>query len=104
MDFVDEDDSAAAEFAEALGIDHDGLDFFDAGEDGAEGQEFALRHAGDDVSERGLADAGRAPENDGSELVAFDLGAQRFAGAENVFLAGVVVERGRPHAIGERTL
>ena len=45
MDFVDEEDGAAAEFAQAFGIGHHGLDFLDAGSTALKGRNslFVMR-------------------------------------------------------------
>ena len=104
MDFVDEQDRAAAELAQPLGIGHHGFDFLDPGQHGAEGKKLALRHARDDARQRGLADARRSPENERRQLIALDLRAQRLARAEDVLLPGEVVERFGTHAVGQRTL
>ena len=102
MHFVHEDDGAPAVATRAFGLRHHFLDFLDAGEHGAEGNEFGVRAPGDDPRERRLAAAGRAPEEHRAELVALDLRAQRLAGAEQLFLADEFVERLRAHAVGER--
>ena len=104
MDFVDKEDRAPPEFPQALGIGHHGFDFLNAGQHGAEGQKLALRHARDDARERGLADTRRSPKDDRSQLIALDLGAQRFARPENMFLAGEIVQRFRTHAVGKGTV
>jgi hypothetical protein len=101
MDFVNEDDGALSGVGFALGLGHDVLDFFDAAEDGAEGDEFAAGEAGDDAGERGLAATRRAPEEHGAEIIGFDLEAKRFAGAEEFFLADEFVEGAWAHALGE---
>ncbi len=85
------------------GVGHDLLDFLDAGKHGGKLDELGLGDVGDDLGERGLAGAGRAPENHRSRVVALDLHAQRFAGADQVLLADEFVERAGTHAIGERT-
>ena len=102
VDFVDEDDGARAVLAGALGIAHDLLDFLDAGEHGGELDEVGLGDAGNDLGERGFAGAGRAPEDHRGGIVALDLHAQRFAGADQVLLADEFIERARAHAVGER--
>ena len=102
VDLVDEENGAAAQAAQRLGVGHHGLDFLDAAQHRAEGDELALGDAGDQVGERGLADAGRSPQNDRGQFVALDLAAQRLAGAEDVLLADVVFEALRAHALGER--
>ena len=61
VDFVDEDDRAAAHCAVAFGIHHDGLDFFDAAHDGAEGDEIRFGGFGDEAGQSGFADARRTP-------------------------------------------
>jgi hypothetical protein len=64
VDFIHEKNRAAAHPAQALGIRHHSLDFLDAGEHGAEGDELATGDVGDQMGERGLAHAGRSPEDD----------------------------------------
>ena len=86
----------------AFGGGHDFFNFFDAAEDGAEGDEFGARAARDHASESGLAAAGRAPQDHRGDLVVFDLLAQGFAGAEEFFLADEFVESAGAHALGER--
>ncbi len=102
MDFVDEDDGALAAVGFVFGGGHDFLDFLDAGEDGAEGDEFRAREAGNHSRERGFAAARRTPQEHRGDLVVFDLLAERFAGAEEFFLADEFVERAGAHALGER--
>jgi hypothetical protein len=69
----------------------------------AELDELGASHAGNDFSERGLAGAGRPPENQRADVVALDLSAKRFAGANQVLLTDIFVERARTHAIGKGT-
>ena len=102
MDLVDEDDRARAVLLGALGVGHHLLDFLDAGEHGGELDELGLGHARDDLRQRGLAGAGRPPEDERADVVALDLGAQRLARADQVLLADVFIERARTHAVGER--
>ena len=45
---------------------------------------------------------GGPPEEHRAQIVALDLRAQRFSGAEQIFLADEFVERLRAHAVGER--
>ena len=101
VNFINEDDGALGGAGFALGLGHDLFDFLDAAEDGAEGDEFAARNAGDDARESGFAAARRAPEKHGTEIVGFDLQAERFAGAEKFFLADEFVESAGSHAFGE---
>ena len=103
MHFVDEHDGAPAVVAARLrAFDHHFLDFLDAGEHGAEGNEFGARALGDDSRESGFAAAGRSPEKHRADIVALDLRAQRFARTEQLLLADEFVERLRTHAVGER--
>ena len=102
VNFVDEDDSALGGAGLALSLGHDLFDFLDAGEDGAEGDELAAGEAGDDAGESGFAATWGAPEEHGAEIVGFDLQAERFAGAEEFFLADEFVESARAHPFGER--
>ena len=81
VDLVDEDDGPPAGAAPAiLRRRHHLLDLLDAGEHGAERHEPRLRELGDDARQRGLAGAGRPPEDDRLEHVALDGSAQRRAG------------------------
>ena len=59
--------------------------------------------AGDGHRERGLAGAGRAPEDHAERGVALDHPAQRRALGQQVALADDLVQRARPHPDGERS-
>ena len=102
MHFVHEDDGAASGAAGVFGGGHHVLDFADAAEHRAEGHEFGVRAAGDQARQRGLAAAGRSPEDHRAEVIALDGYAQRLAGAEQCLLAGELLEGARAHALGER--
>ena len=86
----------------ALGVGHHGFDLLYSAEHRAKRDEIAVRQARNDARQRGLADAGRSPEDDGAELVALDLDAQRLARAEDVLLADELIERRRTHPFGQR--
>ena len=88
--------------ARAFGLGHDLLDLLDAGHDGGELDEVGLGDARDDLGERGFAGAGRSPEDHRAGVVVVDLRAQRLAGPEQMLLADELIERARPHAIGQR--
>src|SRR4051812_7843607 len=103
MDFVDEDDGAGAILPRFLSVRHHLLDFLDTGEHGREFDEVRAGHISDDVSESGLADTRRSPEDYGTCVIAFDLHTERFPWRENVLLSDEFVERSRAHAITERT-
>ena len=102
VDFVDEERGAAVvETAHGFG-GFDGLaDVGDIGFDAAEVDEAGLGGAGDELGETGFAGAWWSVEEEGGKAVGFDGAAEEFAGAENVLLAGVFVERARAHASGE---
>ena len=102
VNFVHEDDGAVAGLGFEFGSGPDFLDFFYAGEHGAEGNEIGLGEPCDKARESGFAAAGRSPEKHGTEIVGLDLHAQRFAGTEKFFLADEFVEGARAHALGER--
>ena len=104
MNFVDEHDRAAPELAGALRIGHHRLDFFDASENGAEGNKIGLRETRDQARQRRFADPGRAPQNQRLQLIALDLDAQRLSRREDVLLADEAFPGLGPHAFGERTL
>ncbi len=87
MDLVDENKGAATQPAVALGIGHHSLDLLYAAEHGAKRDEIAMGETRDDSRQSGFADARRSPENDGTELIALDLLAQRFARREDMLLA-----------------
>ena len=100
MNLVDEDDRATSRAPPAiLRRGHDLFDFFDARQHRTERDEVRLRQLCDDPRERRLAGAGRSPEDDRLQQVAFDCLAQRFAGAQDLVLADDVVERSRPHPL-----
>ncbi len=101
VDFIHEDDGALAGTGFAFGVGHDFLDFFYAGGDGAEGDEFGFGEAGDESCEGGFAAAGRSPEEHGGEIVGFDLDAKGLAGGKEFFLADEFVEGAGTHAFGE---
>ncbi len=102
VNLIDEEDGAGAPGGGFFRVGHDLLDFFYAGEDGGEFDEGGFGGFGDDFGEGGFADAGRAPEDHRRGVVAIDLDAERFAGAEEMLLAEELVERVGAHALGER--
>ena len=90
---VDEQHGLPAGHAEvALGLLDDRADLLDAGVERGQRDEAALGGAGDDVRDRGLAGAGRAPQDQRHRRVALDQPAQRRARAEQVPLADDLVQ------------
>ena len=103
VDLVHEHDRPAAHSSPALlRRGHDLLDLLDAGEHGAERHEVRLRDLGDHSRERRLARAGRTPEDDRLQEVAFDGLAQRPARREDLFLTDDLVERAWTDPFRER--
>ena len=72
--------------AQAGGLE-DLLQVGDAGEDRADLDEGEVGGVGEQAGDRGLADAGRAPEDDRAELAVGEHPAERAVGAEQVVLA-----------------
>src|SRR5262249_46330269 len=103
MDFVDEQDRAAPGAPQPLRIRHHRLDFLDPAQNRPERNKLTPSDARDELGERGFADAGRPPQDDGRQLVALDLAPQRLPGSKYVLLPDVVLEPLRPHAFRQRT-
>jgi hypothetical protein len=103
VDLVDEEDGGlAAQVAPGAGLVDLGADFGDVGFDAIEGLEAGAGGAGDDAGEGGFTGAGRSVEDQRGEAVGLDRAAEEFSFAEDVLLAGDLVERPRPHPGGER--
>ena len=102
MHFVDKNNGPASGAPRVFGGGHHVLDLANAAEHRAEGDKFGVRAARDQARERGLAAAGRSPQNHRAEIVAFDGHAQRLAGAEQRLLPGKLLERARTHPLGQR--
>src|SRR6185295_5630088 len=73
MNLVHEHDRARTATAGECGFFHHSLHFLDPAEHGAEGNKVTLAARRDDGAQRGLADAGRAPQDERGDLVALDL-------------------------------
>ena len=102
VDLVDEEQGAAAVLAAEAGGLEDLLQVGDAGEDGADLHEGEVGGVGEEAGDGGLADAGRAPEDDGAEVALGEHPAERGVGAEEVVLADDLLEPARAEAVGER--
>ena len=104
MDFVDEQDRPAAHAAGALGVGHHGLDFLDSGEHGAERHKIGFGQARDQAREGGFSHTGRAPQNQGGQLIPLDLRAQRLSRAQDMLLPDEILEFFGTHSLGQRAL
>jgi hypothetical protein len=102
VDFVDEQQSALPHFAPRTGLVEHLLQIGDAGEDGADLHELQAGLVGKEPRHRGLAGAGRPPEDQRAERIAFQHAGQRAIGAEQMVLADHVGELLRPKLVGER--
>ena len=103
MHLVDEQHGLRAAHAQraAGGIDR-GADVLDPGADRGKLHETALGHLADHIGQRGLAGAGRPPEQQRHRRVVVDQLAERRARAGQVPLADHLVQGARPHPDRER--
>src|SRR5262249_32599119 len=102
VDFVHEENGPRAVGAGLFRVRHDLLDLLDPGEHGGKLDELRLGRVRDDLRQRGLARARRAPEDDGAGIVALDLQTQRLARPDDVLLADKLFQRARTHAVRQR--
>ena len=103
VDLVEEQDRSLSTLAEPVAGALDRRpDVLDAGVHRRQLLEGPGRAAGDRQRQRGLAGAGRAPEQHRRQAVGLDERAQRPAGSDEVLLADDVVERAWPQPGGER--
>ena len=65
--------------------------------------EGITRTAGQQTRQRRLAGTGRSPEDHRMQATALDRPAQRLALTQQVLLADITVEPGRPHTISQRS-
>ena len=103
VDLVDEQDRAhppAAALDVRLGDDLPDLLY--AGQHRREGDEPRAGDARHQRGERRLARAGRPPQDHRVQVAALERGAQHAARPEQVLLADDLIERARPHPVGER--
>ena len=95
VNLIDEQDGPLAKTAVVFRLLHDGADLLDAAGHGGKINERGFGTVGDDAGQRRFADPGRAPENHGGYLVRLDQAAQHLAGAQQVCLPYIFVQRGR---------
>ena len=101
VNLIDEEDGAGVHLGGLRGGGHHLLDLLDAAHDGGELDESSLGGLGDDLGQCGLAHAGRTPEDHGTGVVALDLHAERFAGADEVLLSEQFLQTARAHPLGQ---
>ena len=103
VDLVDEEHRPPpALAARALGGGDDLLDLLDAGRHGAERDEVGAGERREQSRQRRLARARRAPEDQRMQRAVIERLCERPAGAEEVILSDELVERARPHPLGQR--
>jgi hypothetical protein len=104
MHLVDEQDGAPPLLRHHLGLLHRLADVLDAGKHRRQRDEFGIEAVGHQPRQRGLADARRAPEDHRMRRAGREGQAQRLALADQVALADHLVERARPHLLGQRRM
>ena len=97
VDFIHEYDGADPVGAVLFRFDHDLADFLDAAGDGGKVDEICSGLQGDHPGQRRLADPRGPPENHGGDQILGNQPAQYFPRAQQMLLAGDLVQRGRPH-------
>ena len=102
VDLVDEQQRALAGAARRARLLVDLAQIGDAGHHRRELHERLPEALRQQAGERGLAGAGRPPEDDRAELAAREHAPERGLGAQQVVLAHQLVERARPQPVGER--
>ncbi len=100
---VHEQDGAHPAPAVLLGLVDGGADLLDAGGHRREPLDLGLAVVGNQFCQRGLAGAGRAPQDHGMAVARQDRLAQRFVGPEDMLLTYVLLEGLRPHPGRQRT-
>ncbi len=102
MHLVDEQERALPGLTPRAGCVEDLLEVGDAGEHGRELDEFEIGRMREQARDRGLAGAGRTPENERAERARADHAGQRAIRPEQVILAHDFPERLRTQLVGER--
>ena len=104
MDLIDEDDRALPAVPGRLRLLHDLADLFDAAGHRAEIDECRRGLMRDDPRQRRLSHARRTPENHRGHQVIFDQLPQDPPLREQMPLSDILIQRQRPHPVGERFL
>ena len=103
VDLVDEQDRAlAAERQTVLGLGDQAADLLDSREHGGERREVGPGVRGEEGGKGRLPGARRAPQDHRVKVARLDGGAEQSPGPEQVRLANELVERLRPHPLGQR--
>ena len=97
MDLVDEQDGVATVLVEILlRLLHRSADVLDAGKHRRQRNEFTVEGIGHEPRQRGLADAGRSPQDHRMDLAGLEGQSQRLARAEQMALADHLAQLLRP--------
>ena len=105
VNFIDEEDGAlACETPAAARLPKDAAEVGNTGFNGADRLKVGLGHVGDDAGKGCFAGAGRAPQNDGRELVCLNGASEDVAFANDVLLPNEFIEGCGPHAGGKGRL
>ena len=105
MDLIDEDDRFdSPSLAQLARLFHQHLDVFDGRARRGERHESGLGGAGDDTGQRGLAGAGRPPEDHRRDAICFDRRTKEPSFAQKIIEADDLPERFRPQPFGEGSL
>ena len=103
MDFVDEKNGRhCAEKLPALGLGYDLAHLLHSTRDGTEGEKGGFQLCRDDLGQSGFAHARRSPQDEGRDASAGNHVAQHGAGADQVLLADIGVERKRAQTFCQR--
>ena len=104
MHLVDEEDGASALRGHDLGPLHGFADILDAGKHRRQRNEFGIEAIGHQSRQGGLAHARRPPQDHRMRRARGESQAQRLALADQMALADHLVERPRPHLLGQRRM
>ena len=103
MHFIHEQDGTHPAPAVLLRLVDGGADLLDAGGDRGEPLHLGLAVVGHQLGQRGLAGAGRSPQDHGVAVPRQDRLAQGLVSPQDVLLAYVLIQVLRPHPGRQRT-
>ena len=107
VNFVHEQNRARVHLRGLLGSGHHLLNLLDAAHHRGKLNKVGLRGLGNNLGQRGFAHARRAPENHRPQLAApcrfaLNLHPQRLARPQQMLLPAILLQRARPHTLGQR--